>query len=163
MAGTHGYQQVFTESVSNVTATNSVDLGTRRIESGCEYVYVYNDGGTTALIGYGLIMSLHSGFSCSFTAVLGDVCFGVVKNTDLEPSQYGWACVKGYAHLLITTDTDTSVAGAPLFLNTGGGFGVITTGATGTTMGIGRGEACATALGTIGTNQTGVCYVNCAG
>ena len=160
MAGTYGPQTVFNESVSASTADNSVILGTRRIEGGKEFVYVYNAGATTASIGYGVIQSGHSGFSVSMTAALGDACFGVVQNADIEGEEYGWIQVKGQANLATTDDANTAAIGDSLYLVAGGGFGVVTTGATGSTWIAGH---CAVAQSTQGTAQTGSCYVHCYG
>jgi hypothetical protein len=51
----YGRQELIEESVSQVTATNSVELGTRRIHSGNEYTYVYNKSSSTASVGYAMV------------------------------------------------------------------------------------------------------------
>ena len=160
MAGTHGYQQLFTESVSTVTATNSVTLGTRRVESGVEYVYVYN-AGTTAAVGYGMIQSLMSGFSVVVSSVSGDPCFGVVANTDLEATSYGWIAVRGPVHIdMAGMNHCTAATGMGILLQTNGSFYTVTTGATGSTWAQNK---CGYTLTTINTASTGAAYITCVG
>lgn len=87
----------YAESVSAVTATPSVQLGARRMESGEEYCYVYNAGGEQIPPGYGCILSAVTGYSVtvsSLTQVGG--FFGVVKNATLTTGTYGWVVVKGF-------------------------------------------------------------------
>lgn len=99
MSGTYGYRDVFNESVSAVTATNTVALGTRRLEGGNEYIYTYN-AATTAAIGYGVITSCNSGYSVVVSTAAGSRPLGIVQNEALITNNYGWVLTKGYAHVL---------------------------------------------------------------
>ena len=159
MAGTHGYQQLFTESVSTVTLTPSVALGTRRLEDGVEYLYVYN-AGTTVLAGMGVIPSLMSGFSVVVSSVTGDACFGVVTNTDLATSCYGWLAVKGVVTVDMVNNDVTAVTGKGIMLQTNGSFTTVTTGVTGSTW---AHNACGTLLVSVASGSSGKAYINCLG
>jgi hypothetical protein len=150
MSGTFGVQMLFPESVSNVTATNSIALGTRRMEGGNEYVYVYN-AGTTAAVGYGLVASCNSGYSCTVTSVAGDVLFGVVANADLTTSNYGWAVVKGPAHIY---SVNAIAAGAPVTLGAAGAFEQVLTALAGGTHAL-----CGAATTAIASAATGLAWV----
>jgi hypothetical protein len=86
---------LYTESVSAVTATNSVSLGSRRTEGGNDYVYVYNAGGTPIIPTYGAILSANSAYSITISSALGDRCAGVVKHTTMTTGTYGWLCTRG--------------------------------------------------------------------
>jgi len=86
------------ESVSNVTATNSVDLGTVRVYNGEEYVYVYNAGPQSITVGQCAFMSANSGFSVTVTATVdgGDFPIGFVKHTAIGTGAYGWLITRGF-------------------------------------------------------------------
>lgn len=158
MPGT-GYRSCFEESVSAITASPSVPLGTRRLEANKEYVYVYNIG-TTAAVGYGLIASLNSGYSVTVSSALKDRCMGVVQNTDLTTNYYGWAQVKNVANIAVGADHATVATGEGIYLIANGKFGGVTTGATGLTY---AAMEAGHALQSIGTDQTGAVYLNCRG
>ena len=86
------------ESVSNVTLTNSVDLGTVRVYNGEEYVYVYNAGPVTISVGQCGFMSANSGFSVTVTATTDgqDLPIGFVKHADMKTASYGWLLTRGF-------------------------------------------------------------------
>ena len=170
MAGPFGYPQGFTESVSAVTSTNSVQLGERRWEGGCEYVYMYNMSTSTIGVGYGVVQSAASAFSMTLSSITGDKCFGVVKNAQIGPTQYGWICVKGVTQVQLTDSAvanHTAATGAGINLVSDGTFMGITngddfisTGTTGLTWSI---MDCGTTLESIATNSAGAAYVHCYG
>lgn len=84
------------ESVSNVTATPSVALGTRRIFNGEEYVYFYNNTGSSVTQGAAMTVSGLSGYSLtrSTTAEIdAPICF--VKHADVAAGSYAWGLVRG--------------------------------------------------------------------
>lgn len=94
------------ESVSAVTATPSIDLGTRRLEAGEEYVYCYNSGGATASVALGVkFITGASGYSVAQTSVTDSFhpCVGVVKHADIPAANYGWVMVKGFASVKVVT------------------------------------------------------------
>lgn len=100
---------VFFESVSNVTATNSVELGSRRWDSlGYEYVYCFNAGGEQVSPGFGMIVSTGtSGFSGTLTSVAATThdFIGVVKHATIATAKYGWIMVKGFANVEVSANS----------------------------------------------------------
>lgn len=170
--GTHGYQTVYTEPVSTVTATNSVNIGSRRFEGGTEYVYVYN-AESTAAIGYGVVqVSTSTGYSVTVSTVVGNKCFGVVQNTDLNAESYGWVAVRGPVHLamMVFVSNVSAATGYAVICGTDGpftyagcahgteGFDAGVTDSGGVTWAFAQ---VGNTLETIGTSQTGSAYINC--
>ena len=98
----------FEESVSAVTATNSVDLGSRRVWKGEEYVYCFNAGGSQASPSYGLkVITGASGYSVAVTS-LADVAnpfVGVVKHATLTTDTYGWVMTRGFVNVEASADS----------------------------------------------------------
>lgn len=85
---------VLFESVSNVTATPSVQLGEERMYAGEKYEYVY--AVKTIPVGYGAVKTGTSGHSVAATgAVSGEVCAGWCKHSDINLGSYGWLLTKG--------------------------------------------------------------------
>ncbi len=111
-----GISPVLTESVSSVTLTNSVDLGTVRTFHGEEYVYVYNDTSGTVGIGQGVVMSGYTGMSVTVSSTtFFNVCIGVVKHATLTTASYGWVLTRGFTNLLVDPNASCTV-GAPMAL-----------------------------------------------
>jgi len=105
-----GITQLHTESVSNVTATNSVELGTRRTTGNKEYVYVFNAGGEQASPGQGVIVSALSGYSVTVSSLTETTpVFGVVNEATLTTDTYGWVVVRGHCQLKAPTNTGLAV------------------------------------------------------
>jgi len=96
-----GLQQLFEESVSAVTATNSIQLGTERWEDGIKYNYMYNKSSSTASVGYAVVRiganaSATSGYSVTVSSTAGDYDIaGVVYHADVPARQYAWVVTKG--------------------------------------------------------------------
>lgn len=89
-----GVDPINFESISAVTATNTVDLGTMRWHSGELYEYVY--AVKTIPVGYGAVYSGTSGHSVVATgAVSGEHCAGFCKHVDIDLGKYGWLMKKG--------------------------------------------------------------------
>lgn len=131
---------VMEEGVSQVTATNSVQLGTRVMYQGEEYVYCYNAGGSTASQKMVVkVITAASGYSVAATS-LTDVfspAVGVVKHADIAAASYGWILTKGFATVLpVSTTTGDYV---PLACGASGS--VVAWAATGATQGIQIGVA----------------------
>ena len=115
------------ESVSAVTATPSVELGTERTEAGEKYVYVYNAGGTTAAKGFGLSRPASAAaglYSASVSAASGDVCVGFVKHADIGAGSYGWALKRGLVTIAVASSASDQSAGVKAI---GGGTGKVVT------------------------------------
>lgn len=144
----YGLQTVFEESVSAITATPSVPLGTRRIEGLKEYVYVYNAGSTAAL-GYGMITSCNSLGSVVVSSVSGDVCAGIVQSTELTDSYYGWLQTKGPVNC---ESADGVSAGGPVYLQANGSVEEVT---TATSLGLGVGVVFGHATTAIASGASG--------
>jgi hypothetical protein len=100
----YGNMSLFEESVSAVTSTNSVEIGTRRVVGSREYLYVYNKSTSTATTKYGVVYSASSGYSVTISSVGGEMPAGVVYNADIGPTQYGWIVVQGFAPLQVQTN-----------------------------------------------------------
>lgn len=95
----HG-QNVVAESVSQVTLTNSVEVGTRRIVAGDEYVYVYNASASSAQIstGYGVVLSAVSGYSVTVSSTTTtDFMIGICRHVTIPTAGYGWVLSRGFS------------------------------------------------------------------
>lgn len=120
--GHYGVGPVFFESVSAVTATNSVQLGTRLLYDGNKYVYVYNAGTTQISVGEGATVSAVSGYSVTVSSItLADILMGVCKHVTLTTGTYGWLVCEGFAPAKAVPDTGL-VAGGMLSLGADGRF-----------------------------------------
>lgn len=109
---------VFFESASAVTATNSVALGSRRVDAnGYEYVYCFNAGGEQISPGFGAIVSTGtSGFSVTITSVAETAhqFVGVVKHATLTTATYGWVLTKGFSQIEVAANS--TVTGAKFMI-----------------------------------------------
>jgi hypothetical protein len=97
---------VVEEGVSQVTATPSVELGTRRYYKGEEYVYCYNSGGAQASVNLGVkFVTGASGYSIAQTSVTDvfNPCVGVVKHSTMAAADYGWVMVKGFSNVKLVS------------------------------------------------------------
>jgi len=162
----NGYQQVFSESVSAVTATASVEVGSRRREALNEYVYVYNMSTSTIDVGLGAVYSTSSGYSVTVSSITGDACAGVVKNAQIGPEEYGWLCTKGPCSCEVGGDDvggRTAATGDILALMSVGEFYPIVAGSAGTGTTWSAFQACAVCVETIATGASGTAMLNCNG
>lgn len=164
----HAVDPIAFESVSAVTATPSVDLGTRRVYGGEEYVYVYNDTGTQISKGYGAVMSGHTGMSVIISSpTFFGACIGVVKHATLTSATYGWLLTRGFTDVKMHADS-SGVAGQPIRLGLNGTFVDVANQATLTTafsqatapFGLMPIGVCVQATASAGT---GYAYVKCFG
>lgn len=123
------------EGVSATTQTNSVQLGTRRIVAGEEYIYCYNSGG--GQISKNMVAKLitgASGYSVAATSVT-DVfspAVGVVKHSTMAAGDYGWVMARGFA----TVNPTSAITGDYVPLACGANGQVIAWAATGATQGV---------------------------
>ena len=153
---------LYMESVSAVTATNSVALGSTRSDGTNRYVYVYN-GGTTAVVGAGVIISANSAYTVGVTSVLGDLCAGVVKHADLKTNYYGWIAVKGPVSITMGSGAGVIAAaqGNGVALSTAGAFtGVIVTAGTICTGQTARAGQCGVATTAMAESAVGQVWLN---
>jgi hypothetical protein len=128
----YGIPQVFNESVSAVTATNSVELGTRRSEGGIDYIYVYNSGAATISQGYGAYLpsASMSAFAASFVVTVsnaasqsgGEKLVGIAHNADIAASRYGWVATRGCVYASPDATATSANSGVELACGVDGGF-----------------------------------------
>lgn len=125
------WPQILTESVSAVTNTASVSLGTVRIEGAERYMYLYNAGNSQINPGYGTILSASTGYSVTLSSVTStDSCFAVVKHVTATTGAYFWGLKVGYSNVKSNADTGLSDIGGVIVLGDNGVF-TRKTGATG--------------------------------
>jgi hypothetical protein len=111
------------ESVSAVTATPSVEVGTRRTEAGNDYLYVYNGSTETIPVGNAAIIgSGCSGYTVAVSAVTQvDFGVGVVKHTAIPTLNYGWILTRGFSGFNAGA-SDSFAVGSPLAVALSGVF-----------------------------------------
>ncbi len=91
----HSASPIRTESVSAVTATPSVELGTRVTVNSEDYIYVYAQAAVSATVG--ATISGLSGYSVIATGLIsGAVCVGFAKHADIPAGSYGWLMTRGF-------------------------------------------------------------------
>lgn len=98
------------ESVSNVTATNSVIPGTKVMYKGEDYLYVYNAGAQQILPGQAAVLSANSGFSVTVSSVtMYDFPLGVCKHATITTGAYGWLLTRGFANVNFASNTGAAI------------------------------------------------------
>jgi len=115
------------ETVSNVTATNSVPVGTLWGDvSGNQYVYCYNAGNSQISQGQFAVLATNvSGYSVTVTNVIGqDIAIGLARNATLTTGTYGWLMYRGFGGL--STDAASGVTNQVLALGSLGNLQVLT-------------------------------------
>ena len=128
----NGYQQVFAESVSAVTATNTVSPGSVRHENGADWIYVYN-GSSDEQIDVGRGVKLASGSSAytvdvalgAPSTVSAAALAGVCQNATIPTGQYGWIMTRGFASAL-QNKLSAVATGDRIFATTSGVFRPLT-------------------------------------
>jgi hypothetical protein len=131
----------FEETVSAVTTDPSVDLGSRRMYEGEEFVYCYNAGSDQAIAGEGVrIVTAASGYSFTQSGVTDvyNPCLGVVKHATITTGAYGWVMVRGYQSVEMVSATTADFL--PIALGDAGDFveaeAEVTTAGTGAPCGL---------------------------
>lgn len=104
------------EPVSNVTSTNSVEVGTRRIVGDEKYIYVYNNGNSQVSVGRGVVVSALSGYSVTVSSVSGDFAIGFCKHATMATAQYGWVVTHGFVDGCTNGMASTAIAGTDLLV-----------------------------------------------
>lgn len=108
------------ESVSSVTLTNSVDLGTVRTVGGEEYVYVYNDSNTSMPVGLGCVMSGNTGMSVTISSTTYfNAPIGFVKHATFPSLTYGWLLTRGFTPIKMHANA-SGVVGDPIAVTLSG-------------------------------------------
>lgn len=125
----HDRNPIATESVSQTTATNSVELGTRRYYEGNDYIYVYNAGGeqvSKGEMGFMAASSMGTGYSVTVTNLVGHVgaelIVGVACNATLPTAEYGWLCTRGLVQFALDGNEVSMNSGKFLAPGIDGGF-----------------------------------------
>lgn len=99
------------ETVSNVTATNSVNPGETRFINGEEYLYVYNAGVQQISVGNFAVLSANSGYSVTVSSITQyDFPIGIVKHATITTGAYGWLMTRGFAKLQLAANASASTA-----------------------------------------------------
>lgn len=127
-----GISPVLEESVSAVTATNSVSPGTRVTVDGNDYIYVYNSGAATISQGMaGFLPSASmSAFAASFVVSVSNAAsqagcrsiVGVAHNADIAAAKYGWLCTRGVVYAIPDASAVSANSGVELVPGVDGGF-----------------------------------------
>lgn len=129
MANAQTYGNIlYNEGVSAVTATPSVELGSRRLEAGVDYVYAYNASTNEQITtGRGAkLASASTGYSADVAVAApatfsASVLLGVCRNVTMTTGTYGWLATRGF--LDVEADGKTSIgAGEYIWLTTSGTF-----------------------------------------
>jgi hypothetical protein len=140
MAGNASFNlpPLYEESVSAVTATPTVDIGSRRWENGCEWVYIYN-ASSNEFIDIGRGAKLASG-STSYSVdvavaapstITAGILVGLCVNATITTGYYGWLMTRGFA-TVIQNKISAAVAGTQFALTTSGVFCTYTQTVSGT-------------------------------
>ena len=135
---------VLFSSVSNVTATNSVELGTRVRAGLVDYIYCYNGG--AAAIGQGqcgflspasMLSNMTVTVSNAAAQTRGMACVGVAHNAAIPASSYGFLAVRGPVLVALDTAAVSMNSSDILAAGVDGGFVVApVTQSTGVRLGI---------------------------
>lgn len=104
-------QQVFFETVSQVTSDPDVQVGTQRQVGEDTYVYCYNAGNSDLPPTHLCIVSAVTGYSVTVSSVSNDVSFGHCKHTTLTTGTYGWILRRGFAQIEMNADQSTVIGG----------------------------------------------------
>jgi hypothetical protein len=97
------------ESVSAVTASPTVELGSMRVEGLNEYIYCYNAGNSQISVGRVAVVSALSGLSVTVSSVSGDFAVGVVKHATMATGTYGWLLKRGFVDGMTNGMASTAV------------------------------------------------------
>lgn len=145
----------YNETVSNVTATPSVEVGTRRVYGDEDYLYVYNAGSSTAGVNKGVVVSAVSGYSITVSSTtMVDICVGHVKHAAIPTGSYGWVCTRGWVQC--DAHADQSFAA--------GGLGVLAADGALTNKSISTGfvaPAHAKAMAAVASGASGTFFIKC--
>ena len=157
-----GVSPISFEPVTTVTATASVEVGTRRTKDGVDYVYAYNEGGSSIETGKGCVLAAGAtGMSCTVSSVTAADCLiGVSVNT-MATTKYGWLVTRGITNVEMNPTSGTVAAGEGLILGLNGVFNRIG-GTDGATAGVGA-NLVGKALAAIVSGASGSAYVKSFG
>lgn len=147
-------QQVYFESVSNVTATNSVEVGSERKVGDESYRYVYNAGNSEIPPSYGCVLSAVTGYSATISSTTSvDFLVGVVKHSTLTTGTYGWVMTQGFAPVEMEAN-NSAAAGQILALAADGEFALKSNSTGYPTPAVGK------AMAAIASGASGQAFIN---
>jgi hypothetical protein len=119
-----GNAPIFFESVSAVTATPTIEVGTVREEGDEKYIYVYNNGNSQISVGQGAVVSGVTGYSVTVSSTtMVDLAVGVAKHATLTTGTYGWLMTRGFAPVVAPANSGIA-AGQLLVIGGDGVFAV---------------------------------------
>lgn len=125
----YGLDPIRFESVSAVTATNSVELGTRVLSGELEYTYVYNAGNSQISVKRACVLSAVTGYSVTVSSATDSAnapLFGVVVNATLTTATYGWVATRGLVEVMNAMASTAISGGGAAQLQGDGAFGAAT-------------------------------------
>lgn len=155
MAGPYD-KQVFFESVSNVTATNSVEVGSLRQDGEDLYMYLYNAGGEQIDQHEGCALSAVSGYSVTVSSLTNVDMFAHCKNATATTGTYFWGLRRGFAEVEMGAN-NSAAAGALLCPSADGKYAH----ATQTTLPFGK--IVGKAMAAIASGASGSAYLDFGG
>jgi hypothetical protein len=121
-----GNTPVYMESISAVTATPSVQVGSLRHVGDEQYIYVYNAGNSQINPAYAATVSAVSGYSVTVSSTTSvDIAVGVCKHVTLTTGTYGWLMTRGFCEIKMGAD-NSAAAGVPIGIGTDGTFAHVT-------------------------------------
>ena len=146
---------VIMESVSAVTATPSIEVGTVYRKGDEQYIYVYNAGNSQISPGFGATVSGVSGYSVTVSTVTStDFVVGVCQHATLTTATYGWLLTTGFGQVSMGA-SDSAAAGGLLGVAVDGAF-CLQSSATGHTA-----PAFAKAMAAIASGVSGTAFIRC--
>jgi hypothetical protein len=108
--------------VTDALGSNHPEVGTRMRDGDEEYIWVYNNGGSTISIGKGAVLTAVTGYSVTVSSTTNlDFLVGVCKHVDIATTQYGWLVTKGFTSVEMEAD-NSAAAGVLLTLGEAGEF-----------------------------------------
>ena len=131
---------------------NDPEVGDRATVNGTEYVFCYNDGGSTIAAGFGAVPAAGTSvMSVTVSAVTSDdICVGVAV-ASLSTGAYGWLATRGIVNI---EAGETITTGEVFEIAANGEFAPLSN----TT---GNGARLGKALDTIATDASGSAYISC--
>ena len=144
-------------SKSMVTLTpgdNDPEVGTVMREGDEDYIFVYNNGGSTINIGHGAVLSGVTGYSVTVSSVTGaDLAVGVCKHSGIATTEYGWLVRRGFVNVEMGA-SDSCAAGQILALAVDGAFALKSNSTNHQSRTIGK------AMAAIASGASGTAYIS---
>ncbi len=140
-----------TSMVTQTRGPNDPEVGTRTVEDGRNYLFIYNTGNSNAAVGMGMVPgTAATGHSCTITSVTSaDIVVGVVRHATISTGGYGWLCTRGVTDVRMAAASSTVAERGLLEIGAAGLFVPVsnTTGNKAPAVGIALAEIVTGALG----------------